>query len=186
LQLIDKKNFLLNVIKAKGLLKLSPEILRVNQFTQPIHCKDKQELVCQFMICLDFLLKGCLVHWQLKLTEQNKGPKGDALAKKEDALTKDYKFPILLGDQYNSMAYFMITRLGNVELSKLLTHIEEGLQKIFFNIDKFSSDVQENLKFLYEHFYNYIPQFMGNCFKGLGVIYDLDQAAIRDMFEAGI
>lgn len=30
LSLIDKKNFLLNVIKAKGLLKLSPEILKIN------------------------------------------------------------------------------------------------------------------------------------------------------------
>ena len=87
------------------------------------------------MICLDFLLKGCLVHGQLKLAETDKGKKGKEMVSKEDALTQDYKFPILLGDQYNSMAYFMITRLGNVELSKLLTHIEEGLQKIFYNIE---------------------------------------------------
>jgi len=56
---------------------------------------------------------------------------------KRDAETgdTDYKFPILLGDQYNSMAYYMITRLGNVELSKVLTHMEEGFWKIFYNIE---------------------------------------------------
>jgi hypothetical protein len=77
----------------------------------------------------------------------------------------DLKFPILLGDQYHSIAYFMITRLGNVELTKLLTLIEEGFWKIFFNLEKFSLDFQENLKFIYKHFQNYLPQFMGNCFK---------------------
>jgi len=40
------------------------------------------------------------------------------------------------------MAYFMITRLGNVELTKGLTHIEEGFWKIFFNMEKFSTDFQ--------------------------------------------
>jgi len=55
------------------------------------------------------------------------------------------------------MAYFMITRLGNVELTRLLTHIEEGFWKIFFNVEKFGSDINKNLKFIYEHFYNYLP-----------------------------
>ena len=30
-----------NVIKSKGLLKLSPEILRINSYAQPIHQKEK-------------------------------------------------------------------------------------------------------------------------------------------------
>ena len=80
-------------------------------------------------------------------------------------LGSDAKFPILLGDQYNSMAYFMITRLGNVELTRGLTLIEENFWKIFFNLEKFSTDFQQNLKFLYNHFYNYLPQFMGTCFR---------------------
>ena len=84
------------------------------------------------------------------------------------------------------MAYFMITRLGNVELTRLLTHIEEGFWKIFFNVEKFGSDINKNLKFIYEHFYNYLPQFMGNCFKGLGVIYDLKQDGITVIQEAGV
>ena len=45
LQRIDRKDFLLNVITAKGLLKLSPEILRVNQFAVLFHKKDKTEKV---------------------------------------------------------------------------------------------------------------------------------------------
>lgn len=106
-----------------------------------------------------------LIHWQVKLGEQNK-------AKKEDQLMLgDVKFPILLGDQYHSMAYFMIARLGNVELTKMLTLIEEGFWKIFFNVENFGSDIQQNLKFIYEHFYNYLPQLLGYSFKGLAVIY---------------
>jgi hypothetical protein len=81
------------------------------------------------------------------------------------ALGSDAKFPILLGDQYHSMAYFMVTRMGNVELTKLLTLIEEGFWKIFFNLEEFSTDFSQNLRFIYSHFYNYMPQFMGNCFK---------------------
>ena len=68
----------------------------------------------------------------------------------------------------------MVTRLGNIELTKILTVIEEGFWKIFYNIEKFGDDINKNLQFIYEHFYNYMPQFMGNCFKGLAVIYDMD------------
>ena len=83
----------------------------------------------------------------------------------------DTKFPLLIGDQYHSMAYFMITRLGNVELAKILALIEENFQKIFYNIEQFPADLSANLAFIYSHFYNYLPQFMANSFKGLGVIY---------------
>lgn len=69
------------------------------------------------------------------------------------------------------MAYYMVSRMGNIELTKILTLIEEGFWKIFFNVEHFGSDIQSNLKFIYEHFYNYLPQFFGNCFKGLAVIY---------------
>jgi hypothetical protein len=55
------------------------------------------------------------------------------------------------------MAYFMITRLGNVELTRILTLIEDGFWKIFYNMEKFSVDFQENLQFIYTHFYNYLP-----------------------------
>jgi hypothetical protein len=79
-----------------------------------------------------------LIHWQVKLGEKNKLPQqtGDSL------MMNDVKFPILLGDQYHSMAYFMISRMGNVELTRLLTLIEEGFWKIFFNVEKFGSDIE--------------------------------------------
>ena len=87
----------------------------------------------------------------------------------------DTKFPLLIGDQYNSMAYFMITRVGNVELTKLMTLIEENFWKIFYSLEKFPADFTQNVTFMYEHFYNYLPQFMGNSFQGLGLIFDLDR-----------
>ena len=96
------------------------------------------------------------------------------------------KFPLLIGDQYHSMAYFMITRVGNVELTKLLTLIEENFWKIFYNLEKFPADLTANIGFIYEHFYNYLPQLMGNSFKGLGLIFDLDEDTMVLAREAGI
>lgn len=69
----------------------------------------------------------------------------------------DTKFPLLLGDQYHTMAYFMITRLGNVELTKLLNIIEENFWKIFYNLENISVSFENNLKMIYEHFYNFLP-----------------------------
>jgi hypothetical protein len=48
----------------------------------------------------------------------------------------------------------MITRLGNVELTRLLNIIEENFWKIFYNLERISADFEHNLKVLYEHFYN--------------------------------
>ena len=96
------------------------------------------------------------------------------------------KFPLLIGDQYHSMAYFMITRVGNVELTKLLTLIEENFWKIFYNIEKFPADLTQNIAFIYEHFYNYLPQFMGNSFQGLGLIFDLDKQTMLLARDAGV
>ena len=73
------------------------------------------------------------------------------------------------------MAYYMIARVGNVELTKILTLIEENFWKIFYNLEKFPADLSANIEFIYSHFYNYLPQFMGNTFKGLGLIFDLDE-----------
>ena len=40
LKLIDRKNFLLNVLQTKNLLKLSREILQVNHLAQMMHKKE--------------------------------------------------------------------------------------------------------------------------------------------------
>ena len=96
------------------------------------------------------------------------------------------KFPILIGDQYNSLSYYMISRVGNVELTKILTLIEENFWKIFYNLEKFPADLTANIQFIYEHFYNFLPQFMGNTFKGLGVIFDLDEESQILARNAGI
>jgi hypothetical protein len=141
-------------------MKISSEILTISPFAQSFLApKEKSDIAMQFMICLDFLLKGVLIHWQIKLNEEGKGKES---AKFMEGF--ETKFPLLLGDQYNSMAYYMVTRLGNNELTKLLTHIEENFWKIFYNLDHISSDFEQNLKIIYKHFYNYLPQFMGNTF----------------------
>lgn len=69
----------------------------------------------------------------------------------------DVKFPLLIGDQYHSIAYYMCTRLGNIELVRILTLIEENFQKIFFNLDRLTENFKENLILIYRHFYNYLP-----------------------------
>ena len=70
LSLIDKKNFLLNVLQKKNMHKLSSEILKVNPFAQGLYSVEKREQAIQFMICLDFLVKGVLIHWSIKLKEE--------------------------------------------------------------------------------------------------------------------
>ena len=108
------------MLEKKNLHKLSNEILRVNQFAQGLYQKEKRDQAIQFLICLDFIVKGVLIHWSIKLKESNTS-RGTDLMKGMDA-----KFPLLIGDQYQSMAFFMITRLGNVELTRLLGVIEEN------------------------------------------------------------
>jgi hypothetical protein len=44
----------------------------------------------------------------------------------------DTKFPLLLGDHHMSMAFYYITRIGNVELTRILNLISENLWKIFY------------------------------------------------------
>jgi len=80
------------------------------------------------MISVDLLLKGVLFHWQIKLNENGGGRQSKSASLMPNFETK---FPLLLGDQYNSMAYYLITRVGNVELTRIMTQIEENLWKIF-------------------------------------------------------
>ena len=73
-----------------------------------------------FIISLDFLIKGVLAHWQIKLQTVKKS-KGKKLLE-----NLDLKFPLLLGDQFHSMAYYIVSRMGNVDLIMILTLIEEN------------------------------------------------------------
>ena len=77
----------------------------------------------------------------------------------------DIKFPILIGDQYHTIAYYIVSRIGNIELTRILTVIEENFQKIFYNIETFGTNFEHNLKVIYKQFYNYLPTFFGHGFK---------------------
>lgn len=161
LKAIDKKRFLINLLSGTSLSKLSSEIMKISQFARGLYKNKNNEQVISFLISLDFLIKGLLTHWQIKLGESSK-TKG-----KSTALMKglDVKFPILIGDQYHTTAYFIVSRLGNIELTRGLTTIEENFQKIFYWNDKMGSSFEQNLKHLYKHFYNYLPTFFAHGFK---------------------
>jgi len=77
-----------------------------------------------------------LTHWQIKLGESTK------VRGKSTQIMKglDNKFPILIGDQYHTTAYFIVSRLGNIELTRIMTLIEENFQKVFYNIDNLTKD----------------------------------------------
>ena len=111
------------------MLKLSGEIVAVNQLAQALYGMKRREQAVQFLVCLDFLVKGLLVHWQIKLKESGETKKMSVLKGFGTAL------PILIGDQYYAMAYYKIAMLGNVELTHILALIEENLQKIFFCLE---------------------------------------------------
>ena len=53
-------------------------------------------------------------------------------------------------------------------------------------MDNISSDFEQNLKIIYKHFYNYLPQFMGNSFQGIGLIFDVGTENLQLTKEAGI
>lgn len=100
---------MINLLKSSSLSKLSSEILKVSFFargliprrplpsqagsTAPLKQRRNDQLM-NFLISLDFLVKGLLSHWQIKLSESatSKG--------KSTELMKglDIKFPILIGD----------------------------------------------------------------------------------------
>lgn len=121
-----------------------------------------------------------LTHWQVKLGS-SENSRGTPLLK-----GLDIKFPLLIGDQYHTVAYYIVSRLGNLELVKILTLIEENFQKIFFNLDKIRSSFAENLENIYKHFFNYLPQFLGNSLKGVAIIFELDKETINECFEIGV
>ena len=118
--------------------KLSCEILKISLFarglaghaigaspSQTLPSKFSQrrhDNIMNFLISLDFLVKGLLSHWQIRLSEQ------PAVRGKSTAMMKglDIKFPILIGDQYHTIAYYIVSRMGNIELTRILTVIEEN------------------------------------------------------------
>jgi len=61
--MIDKKKFLLNLLKSTSLTKLSSEIQKINVFAKSFYLSKKNENVIQFLVSLDFLVKGLLTHW---------------------------------------------------------------------------------------------------------------------------
>ena len=73
--------------------KLSAEILKVNQFAQGLYLKKNDDKVVNFLISLDFLVKGVLTHWHIKLDTSD-------VSKSRPNLMKglDVKFPLLIGD----------------------------------------------------------------------------------------
>lgn len=166
LKQIDRKKFILNLLKSTSLSKLSSEILKVSLLARGLSQGDaprqrkKHEQVVNFLVSLDFLVKGLLSHWQIRLSEGSTSTKGREIMK-----GLDVKFPILIGDQYHTIAYYMVSRLGNLELTRILTVIEENFQKIFFSVEAFGVSFEHNLKLLYKQFYNYLPTFFAHGFK---------------------
>ena len=92
--MIDKKKFLLNILEKKNLHLLSSEILKVNPFAQGLYSVEKKEQAIQFLICLDFLIKGVLIHWSIKVKDEvGTGRRGTEIMKGFET-----KFPLLIGD----------------------------------------------------------------------------------------
>jgi hypothetical protein len=55
--------------------KLSPEILLVNKFAYGLYqsnSKEKNEKLVNFLISLDFLVKGLFTHWMIKVLSSEK------------------------------------------------------------------------------------------------------------------
>mmetsp|Transcript_12903 Transcript_12903/g.12795 ORF Transcript_12903/g.12795 Transcript_12903/m.12795 type:complete len:184 (+) Transcript_12903:383-934(+) len=178
LKAFDKKKLIMKILESTKMDKLSSEIKKLSAFTKHLYLQEKSENALQFMVCLDFLTKGLLAHWQIKLSESvnSKQPK-DSLIK-----SSDLKQPILIGDQFHSMAYYVVARMGNIELTRTLTIIEENFQKVCYNLESINNNFEHNLRFIYQHFYNYLPSLFGHGLKGIALIFDLGQVNIKGAF----
>ena len=79
-----------------------------------------------------------------------------------------------------------LDELTEDELVRILTLIEENFQKIFSNLDKITKDFAANISVIYEHFFNYLPQFMANSLKGVGLIFELSEIQLSALYDLGI
>jgi len=51
------------MLESKKLLSLSKEINIVSPFAKGLYQNKKNDQAIQYLICLDFLMKGVLIHW---------------------------------------------------------------------------------------------------------------------------
>lgn len=189
---IDKTKALKALLKKTKLSDLSGEIMKIAGFAKAIpflDIKEKKDSAMIFLVSLDYLVKGLFTHWQITLMEESEKTKNTILRQKmkEEAIlmNHDMKYNILIGDQFHAKAYYLITRLGNNDLSKILTIIEENFAKIIFR-DGYNGNKTHNLKKLYKDFYNYLPTFFGHGFKGIAIISEMGNSSIDKSFTLGI
>ena len=188
---VDKSKALQGLLKKTKLSTLSGEIMKIAGFAKASSYLDKKgnkDSAMTFLISLDYLVKGLFTHWQITLLDESKKNKNTMIREKmkKDAMimNHDIKYNILIGDQFHAKAYYMITRMGNNELSKILTIIEENFAKIIFR-DGYNGNKKHNLKKLYKDFYNYLPTFFGFGFKGIAIIYEMGSTSVDKSFELG-
>lgn len=188
---IDKSKALQALLKKTKLSTLSGEIMRIAGFAKASSSLSKnnnKDSAMTFLISLDYLVKGLFTHWQITLLDESQKHKNTMIREKmvKDAMimNHDIKYNILIGDQFHAKAYYMTTRLGNNELSKILTIIEENFAKIIFR-DGYNGNRKHNLKKLYKDFYNYLPTFFGFGFKGIAIIYEMGATSVNKSFDLG-
>lgn len=174
-----------------NLIELTGEIQKIAGFVKgvPLINQTQKDMAMVFLVSLDFLVKGLFTHWQITLMDESESIQNKILREKvKDELTMinyDIKYNILIGDNFHAKAYHITSKLGNNELSKLLTNIEESFAKILFR-NGYDGNKKDNLKKLYKDFYNYLPTFFGHGFKGIAIIYEMGAASIEDSFRLGI
>lgn len=188
---IDKTNAIKKLMQKTKLSEMSGEIMRMAGFvkTLPYFNEKQKDAAMVFLVSLDYLVKGLFTHWQITLMDESEKTTNAALRekmKKEIIMMKhDIKYNILIGDQFHAKAYQMTTRLGNNDLSQILTIIEENFAKIIFR-DGYNGNKKHNLKKLYKDFYNYLPTFFGHGFKGVAIIFEMGNDNVNESFKLGI
>ena len=66
-----------------------------------------------------------------------------------------------------------------------MSTIEENFAKIIFR-QQYNSNDNQNIKKLYQDFYNYLPTFFGHGFKGLAIIHEMGTSDVKNSFLLGI
>lgn len=179
-------------LRGAGLHKLSPEISSVSDFSfmlggdEVSQNKELSEALKWYLISLDYICKGVTVHCNIPIYDEDRQKlmSEKLLAKLSTMAKGGVVFPMLLGDQFQSMSYFCMSRLGN-DVQTIHSYIEELVCKVH-DVPQVFDNKEDNLESLYNHFYVHLPTFYGYGLKGASLILGQEEDLQNSAFDLGI
>lgn len=164
---VDLRNKFSEQITKSKLDLLSPEATDALNFTNVVTPSDideaRKERLKFFLTASEFVFKGHHVHFSIVMYDKQN--EGSNLDKATNMSKKDVIYPMLIGDQYHAMSFYLTTMIGS-EIQKVHSDMEEGYSRFHC----IYPSGEPPFEYLYKKFYHHMPNFLGNAYRGTGVI----------------